>query len=141
MNILGKVNTIKNFVERSKSSFFIRNDFGKEPHMGKIIFLLNCHCLNTIPAYFVLKRVSKIKSGILLELGKLKVRLENEDDIKILERLLPSMPSLFSQQSKIIFLVKSRFVAMQSIYTLLACWYPCFYPKVNTKTVEPIGPT
>ena len=39
-------------------------------------------------------------SGILLELGKLKVRLENEDDIKILERLLPVMPSLFSQQSK-----------------------------------------
>ena len=39
-------------------------------------------------------------SGILLELGKLKVRLENEDDIKILENLLPVMPSLFSQQSK-----------------------------------------
>ena len=70
------------------------------------------------------------------------MRLENEDDIKILERLLPSMPSLFSQQSKIIFLVKPRFVAMQIyIYTLLACWVPCFCPKENAKTVEPIGPT
>ncbi|XP_023349289.1 uncharacterized protein LOC111718036 [Eurytemora carolleeae] len=55
-------------------------------------------CLFLFPGIFsnVLKEDLGYKTA---ELGKLKVRLENEDDIKILERLLPSMPSLFSQQS------------------------------------------